>query len=252
VKKHIEFFDEVTLFADYWIKNSNLEVSFHFSSNHSKVTFFLPPGDNDQIVVFKQHVLRYFEKYRLTNKIELSQRQVVVFMIEDGNDQKTSTWKQSVAKTQFSSCTLWRWVHSWPFQDWQSCYWPGILHKNICQKALRQSEQWEKSKRDESSRFDSKIWQSLIGQVGVGLPLLITLWERTQAGSICLLLWLHLQSRNDYLGGKNRLRSYLFHPDSKSHHLNNGKVSNSLEMIWLTVQLYHISIFFWNRDICPW
>lgn len=93
VKKHIEFFDQVTLFADYWIKNSDLKVTFHLSSepSHSKVTFFLPLRDNDQIVVFKQHVLRHFEKHRLTNKIEISQRQVVVFMIEDGNDQEIST-----------------------------------------------------------------------------------------------------------------------------------------------------------------
>lgn len=261
VKKHIEFFDQVTLFADYWIKNSDLQVTFHLSSepSHSKVTFFLPPRDNDQIVVFKQHVLRHFEKHRLTNKIEISQRQVVVFMIEDGNDQEISTWKQFMAKGHSSSCTLWLSVHSRLFQNWPSCYWSGILQQNIHQKSLSQSEQWEKSKRHESSWFKSKIWSSLIEwQVSVCLSLHIALWERTQAVSIRILLWLHLQSRDNYLGGENHLWSQLFHPDFKNNHLMNAhdemiswKERKILVSWWNDMTLDPIWILFLNFVILP-
>ena len=93
VQSQIEFFDDVILFADYWFKNSNLFIHFNYSSvpSQNKVTLNFLTTNNDQLSLFKQQALRHFERYRLANKLVFSRQSVVVFMIENGNDQEVST-----------------------------------------------------------------------------------------------------------------------------------------------------------------
>jgi len=93
VQNQIDFFDEVILFADYWFKKSDLSINFHFSSlpSQTKVNFEFLTVNNHQLSLFKQEALRHFERYRLANKLVLSRQSVVVFMIENGNDQEVPT-----------------------------------------------------------------------------------------------------------------------------------------------------------------
>jgi hypothetical protein len=82
VENQIKFFDCVTLFADFWKKNSHLEVDLVLSSlpDHTKVVFRYPAENEDEVAVFQQHALRYFKSNRLVSSIVFKQLMLEVFM----------------------------------------------------------------------------------------------------------------------------------------------------------------------------
>lgn len=94
VERNISFFDRVSLFCDFWQKNSALNISFVFSSdpNNTKAILWLPSDnhDQDQLAVFKHHLLRHFQLDFAASKIIFSQTCVEI-LIHDGPNQDVGT-----------------------------------------------------------------------------------------------------------------------------------------------------------------
>jgi len=86
-EKHIQFFDSVVLFADFWKKNSCLKIDFTLSSStdSSKVVFHFPDENEEELSLFQQHVIRHFlnkagKHVALAGKVELSHNIVEIWM----------------------------------------------------------------------------------------------------------------------------------------------------------------------------
>jgi len=102
LEQYIRFFDSVTLFADYWIKHSDIQLKFSFHSDLSKTkaVFELLPSDKDELALFQKDVLRHFNT-TLTENILFSDKKVVVFLCEDEqNEQSTNGLTQESGQSQ--------------------------------------------------------------------------------------------------------------------------------------------------------
>lgn len=82
VSHHLCFFDSITLFVDYWRKNSDLELDFVFSCfrGETKAVIKFHRQNEDHLAVFKQHLLRHFDINQASDKIIFSGETVEIFM----------------------------------------------------------------------------------------------------------------------------------------------------------------------------
>ena len=82
VSHHLYFFDSITLFVDYWRKNSDLELDFVFSCfrGETKAVIKFHRNNEDHLAVFKQHLLRHFDINQASDKIVFSGDTVEIFM----------------------------------------------------------------------------------------------------------------------------------------------------------------------------
>lgn len=90
VENHLKFFDSVSLFADFWLKNSDLSIDFVFSSlpNQTKAILKFPVDNKEQLSLFKQHVLRHFELKKLGSPIIFSTKCIELYMSDDGDSEE--------------------------------------------------------------------------------------------------------------------------------------------------------------------
>lgn len=94
-EKHIKFFDSIVLFVDYWKKNSNLTVDFVFQSlpDQSKAVFkFSANNPEDQLALFRHHVLRHFGSMPDTTTIVFTSPNIieVLMVVNDGSQNEQS------------------------------------------------------------------------------------------------------------------------------------------------------------------
>lgn len=84
-EKHLQFFDSIVLFADYWKKNSNLSIDFSLTSSEetSKAIFSFHDEDKNQLTLFHHHVLKHFFPSALVSRIVFIQPNVVELLMEE-------------------------------------------------------------------------------------------------------------------------------------------------------------------------
>jgi hypothetical protein len=84
VENNIDFFDSVSLFSDFWSKNSDLSIKFVLSSvpNQTKAVLTFHTDNEEQLKLFKRHVLEHFQSHRLVNQITITSDSIELLMVE--------------------------------------------------------------------------------------------------------------------------------------------------------------------------
>ena len=85
VEKNIEFFDRVTLFSDFWSKNSEVTIKFVLSSmpNQTKAVLTFHTDKKEQLKLFKRHVLQHFDSHSFVNQITINEASIELLMVDD-------------------------------------------------------------------------------------------------------------------------------------------------------------------------
>jgi ATP phosphoribosyltransferase len=86
VENQIKFFDSVSLFFDIWLKYSDLQVRFNFSThpNQTKAIFTFPTDNQDLVTFFKEHLKKYFQSRHVNYHIVLNDSSAEIFLTENG------------------------------------------------------------------------------------------------------------------------------------------------------------------------